>query len=151
MDFGAGRGSDFSGLPPWPSCISTRNWPRPGSGSAKGPYLTVTVEGDDLENNPVQIPSLMPYFQLTGQNGPSMSTQMSIINGKMSKRSTLVCQYELLAMKAGKFTIPKLTFRSGSQTYFTSPIQVEILEPQNAAQTAPPASKGTGAGIRSLF
>ena len=105
-------------------------------------YLTITIEGDNFVNNPVQVPDLMPYFQVTGQNGPSMSTQMSIINGKMSKRSTLVYQYELMAMKAGKVTIPKLTFRSGSKTYFTSPIQVEILEPQNAAQAAPSATKG---------
>jgi len=104
--------------------------------------LTVILEGENIDTgNPVQLPNLAPYFRVEGQSGPSVSTQMSIINGKMSKHSSLQYQYELVATQAGKFTLPRIAYRSGSQTFFTAPIPVEILEPQNANQAAPPSSK----------
>ena len=100
--------------------------------------LLIVAEGSNLNTNAViQTPELGPFFRVEGQNGPSMSTEMSIINGRMSKRVSMQYEYDLVAAKAGKFTIPKIALAAGNQIYYSTPIQVEILEPQNAKETAP--------------
>lgn len=104
--------------------------------------LTVILEGENIDTgNPLQLPNLAPFFRVEGSSGPNISTQMTIINGRMSRRSSLQYQYELVATQAGKFTLPRIAYRSGSQTFFTSPIPVEILEPQNANQATTTSSK----------
>jgi len=105
--------------------------------------LTVSLEGENIEvGRGVQLPELSPYFQMEGQMGPSSRTEMSIINGRMTKRTSWQMQYVLIAVKSGQFTIPRMAFSSGNQVYYTSPISVEITEAKTAAPAGPAESKG---------
>jgi len=103
--------------------------------------LSVSIEGDINPNGGLELPNLSPYFRVEGQFGPSVSTEMSLINGRMTRRVSVQYQYQLLAAKTGSFAIPRIAYRSGGQTYFTAPVQVEILEPQSADQAVPGSSK----------
>jgi len=92
--------------------------------------LNIVLEGEEVEaKSGVELPDLSPYFKVDGQIGPSVSTVMTIINGRMTKRTSWQIQYLLVANKVGSFTIPRLSYRSGSQTYYSNPIMVQILEP----------------------
>lgn len=104
--------------------------------------LTVSLEGEDIELGAgVELPRLSPYFQIEGQRGPSVQTEMSIINGKMTKRVSWTMQYILVAVKPGMFTIPRMSFHSRGQVYYTNPIQVEITEAKALSEQSPIESK----------
>jgi hypothetical protein len=103
--------------------------------------LTVSLEGNIDANAGVDLPDLSPYFRIEDQSGPSMSTQMSIVNGKMSRKTSVQYQYVLLAAKAGRFKIPQMVYRQGAQSYYTSPVQVEILDASAPAESGPPSSR----------
>ncbi len=106
--------------------------------------LTVDLQGEDIDlSRGVELPDLRPYFQLEGQVGPSVRTEMSLINGAMTKRVSWRMQYDLVALKSGKFTIPRLVHQSGNQIYHTNPISVEIVEPQTLGEQ-PGASEAKG-------
>ena len=99
--------------------------------------LAVLIEGEDIDTNrPVQQPEVGAYFRIEGRSGPSVSTRMSIVNGKVSKQSSLEYQYQLVALKPGRFTIPRMSYLSGGKTYFSAPVEVEILNPQAADRIA---------------
>ena len=103
--------------------------------------LSVVLEGDIDTNAELDLPDLSPYFRVENQAGPNVSSSMSIINGKVNKKVSLQYQYYILAVKAGNFTIPRMTYHQGAQSYYTSPISVEIYDAQNAADAGPASSK----------
>jgi len=93
-------------------------------------FLTITLSGENIDTRvKINLPDLEPYFKVEGKIGPSFRTEVSIINGRMTKRTSFRVQYILFAQKAGKFTIPRISHRIGSKIYFTAPIEVEIIEP----------------------
>ena len=99
--------------------------------------LNIVLEGEEVDaKTGVELPDLSPYFRVDGQIGPSVSTVMTIINGRMTKRTTWQIQYLLVANKVGSFTIPRLSYRSGSKTYFSNQIMVQILETETVKARA---------------
>ena len=103
--------------------------------------LSVVLEGDVNTNTTVDLPDLSPHFRVEDQAGPNVSSSMSIINGKVNRKVSLQYQYYLMAVKAGRFTIPRMTYHQGAQSYYTSPIQVEIYDAQSAADAGPASAK----------
>ena len=91
--------------------------------------FTIRLEGEELKRSvDLKLPELAPYFQIVGKMGPSIRTEMSIINGKMSRSTSWEVKYILQAQSPGKFTIPALSYQIDSRIYHTEPIEVEILE-----------------------
>jgi hypothetical protein len=77
--------------------------------------------------------------------GPS--TQMSIVNGKISTSITHI--YSLLPLKVGTFTIPSFSVEYDGKIYTSNPIQIEIVQssvsqPQGIPQTGQPEAVTQG-------
>lgn len=96
--------------------------------------LTVTVNGAD-NVPPLQIPKIdgldIRYL------GPS--TQISIINGKMTRSTGLM--FSVVPVKTGQFEIPLLTVSINGKDYVTAPVKFSVV---NSGNTLP--VPGTGAG-----
>ncbi len=104
--------------------------------------LTLTVYIDESYGTPGQ-PQLPPLdgFQVLGA---SRGTQMSIINGNMSIRSTYT--YRLTPSQAGNFIIDPIVVLINGQAYASLPIAVEVTQGNGQ-----PTSPSTGSFFGSLF
>ena len=77
--------------------------------------------------------------------GPSQQSQISIVNGRMSRSVAFV--YQIAPARAGKLHIPSATVRVGGRTYQTRPIDVTVVADGTASppprapadEQAPPA------------
>lgn len=91
--------------------------------------LTVTVAGDIL-----QIPnpdlSRLTDFEIVGT---STSTQVSIINGKLTSQGSFL--FRLQPLREGNLVIPSLSVEIDSHTYQTEPIEIEVT---TGSAPAPP-------------
>lgn len=92
--------------------------------------LTVTVAGNLLDI-PVPNLSALTDFRVVGS---SQSTQVSIINGRLSSQGRFV--YRLQPLKEGMLTIPPVSIELDGQTYQTDPLTVEVVAGSSPA--APP-------------
>jgi hypothetical protein len=82
--------------------------------------LTVSVTGGEAEGEP-ELPEL-PGFRVAGR---STSSQIQIVNGRMS--STRAFIYQLLPQKEGSFEIPAIAVQAGGTTHRTDPVTVEVV------------------------
>ena len=89
--------------------------------------LSIAISGGNAGSP--QMP-MLDGFQVVGN---SKSTQISIINGKMSTQA--VYYYVLQPTQSGTLTIPGIPVTIDQQTYITQPISVEVT--QATAPTAP--------------
>lgn len=66
--------------------------------------------------------------KIKGMNvlGPSVSTELSIINGR--RHSSKILQYTLIPLKKGDFNIPPATLRYQGKTYRSHPIIVKVVD-----------------------
>lgn len=69
--------------------------------------------------------------------GPSTghSTQMNIVNGKMTQSMTISYTYTLSASKTGKFTISPATITVGGKQYQSNPVTIEVVKGNAQNQT----------------
>jgi len=81
--------------------------------------LTFSIENIDGQFSP----PLFEGFELVA--GPSQSTMMSIINGRMTRSSTYL--YYLKPTATGLFKIGEATIKDIKGTYNTSPVQIVVL------------------------
>lgn len=99
--------------------------------------LTVTVQGQDIGRVPnPELPDLTDFARLGSTS--SQSTNISIINGRISQQQTISFIYFLRPKKTGTLTIGpcKLNFRG--TIYQTEPITIEV---QKGSVQKPPLSK----------
>jgi hypothetical protein len=82
--------------------------------------LTVSISGGEADFDP-ELPDL-DGFRVGGR---STSSQIQIVNGRMS--STYAYVYQLLPQKEGSFTIGAVTVTSGGEAHRTRPIDVEVV------------------------
>jgi hypothetical protein len=82
--------------------------------------LTVTISGGDPDGEPE-----LPRFEAFRVASRSTSTQMQIVNGRMSSSRSYI--YQLLPQKEGKFEIAAVTIRVDGQAHQTRPIPVEVV------------------------
>jgi hypothetical protein len=82
--------------------------------------LTVSIQGGEADRDP-ELPQL-DGFRVAGR---STSSQIQIVNGRMS--STYAYVYQLLPQKEGSFTIGAVTVTSGGEAHQTRPIDVEVV------------------------
>ena len=85
-------------------------------------------------------PNITDFQVLSGPN-TSSSSSIQWVNGKMSQSTTYTYTFILMADHEGKFTIPSATIKSGSKTYQSNPITIEVV-----AGSRPSASSGSQGG-----
>ncbi len=100
--------------------------------------LTVTVTGDASANPKLPDVTGLRFDQV------GRSTQIQIINWKQSINTTLV--YQVVASKAGEYSIPPITTDLGGKTYQTLPLKLTVLKQvgggTSGALSAPDPSSG---------
>lgn len=97
--------------------------------------FVLTVEGaQDVPAPPLRVGGLDARYV-----GPS--TQISIVNGKMS--SSVQHRYSLFALQPGRFEVGPITIQYQGKDYSTAPLAVEFV----AAGTPPATAGGANAGV----
>lgn len=100
---------------------------------------TFTIRG--LDNPPV--PQLPPIdgFQVAGPNR-SFSSQMSMVNGKTVSDSSVTFSYQLIPMKAGRFTIGPFRYAAQGQSVQLPAVEVQVAGPAAAPGAAAGGQQG---------
>lgn len=94
--------------------------------------LTVTVSGDFLTIPQPELPDM--DFVVVGS---SKSTQVSIVNGKMTSQGVFI--YRLQPLAEGALEIPPVSVNIGGQVFQSDPVEVEVLA--GGAQISPPPTE----------
>jgi len=95
--------------------------------------LTISISGGDAEGEP-QLPRL-DGFRVSGR---STSSQIQIVNGRMSSTRSYI--YQLLPQKEGAFEIGAVTVQVDGAAHTTRPIRVEVV----GGSLAPRRPRGLG-------
>lgn len=99
--------------------------------------LSFSISGGSIDVNMTpELPDLSKDFDIL--QGPSRSTQISIVNNKQS--STLSLSYALAPKHAGTLEIGAATLAYKNHTYTTQPIAVEVLDAPAPGQASPQAA-----------
>ena len=94
-------------------------------------YVDVTFTLENIEGTRFTPP---PFTNFKVVSGPNQSSQMTIVNGKMSRK--LSYSYSLIATKLGKTTIGPASIRAGNKVLKTKPITLDVLKGKPAAKSA---------------
>ena len=86
-----------------------------------GHFLRVSFVAENAENPDFTAPD---FGEWTVVGGPSVSTNMSIINGAVSKSQTWT--YRLVAPGPGNFYLPPATLTDGDQVWETEPLEISV-------------------------
>jgi hypothetical protein len=103
----------------------------------KGQQFKYTIEISGSDANNVKQPDLpkIPNVKNRGVS-TSSSSQVSIVNGKMTQSVTKQYNYSLIATKEGKILIPPVNVRFKGKNHTTSAIKVNVSN-----KTAPSANR----------
>ncbi|OGC42922.1 hypothetical protein A2Y85_03130 [candidate division WOR-3 bacterium RBG_13_43_14] len=102
--------------------------------------LTVMVEGENIGNVPSpQLPEL-PDFTIGGRSS-SQSTNIQLINGKLTQQQTISFIYTLYPKETGTKTIGACKLEFKGETYQTQPLGINVVKDN----TKPPPGPGPGA------
>jgi len=89
----------------------------------EGGYVDITFTLENAEGNSFKPPKFND-FDVAG--GPSTSTSMTIINGRVSQKMSYT--YNLIAKKQGKYTIGPASIFVGSNNLKSNPVNIEVLK-----------------------
>ncbi len=89
----------------------------------EGGVVDIEFSLKNVEGGSFQAPSFKG-FQVV--SGPNQSTQMSVVNGRMSRSMTI--SYSLIGTKQGSYTIGSASIRAGGKTLRTKPLQINVLK-----------------------
>ena len=98
--------------------------------------FTVNAEGKSLKVPPLE------NFNLLSGPSTSSSSNIQVINGKMSKSVTYSYTYILQAVKPGKFKIAPASVKVNNKTYKTDPFVIEVVK----GSSNPPAGNQQQSG-----
>jgi hypothetical protein len=99
--------------------------------------LNVTISGDFLNIPNPDLSQLQDFVVVSS----STSTQVSIVNGKMSSQKIFL--YRLQPLAEGNLVIGPVSVNIGGQVYQTEPIGIEVLN--SPTQIVPPAENNSEA------
>lgn len=110
--------------------------------------LSFSISGGNIDLNMTpELPDLSKDFDIL--QGPSRSTQISIVNNKQS--STLSLSYALAPKHAGTLEIGAATLAYKNHTYATQPISIEVLDAPAPGQASPQAETPTEDAAPQLY
>jgi hypothetical protein len=87
--------------------------------------VTVTIEGEDLSSVGTPSAPSISGIDILGSSR-SQSTQINFINGKLSKSTSYIYDYQMIARNEGQFTIPAFTLTYEGKKYSTDPITINV-------------------------
>ncbi len=93
----------------------------------EGGYFDVTFTLNNAEGGQFVAPKFQ-HFKVIG--GPNQSTQMSIVNGHMTRKVSYT--YSLIAPKLGTFTIAPASIVANRKTLKSNPIKIEVVKGKKA-------------------
>lgn len=93
----------------------------------EGGYFDVSFTLNNAEGGQF-VPPKFQNFKVVG--GPNQSTQMSIVNGRMSRKMSYT--YSLIAPKIGTFTIGSASIVANGKTLKSGPVKVEVVKGKKA-------------------
>jgi len=89
--------------------------------------LQVVVEGASQADRP-QLPSMPDFIVRPFSSTPNQRSSMQIIQGRITRHSTLTYAYQLRARRSGRLTIPAITVKADGRTYETRPIPIVVAK-----------------------
>ena len=89
----------------------------------EGGIVDIEFSLKNVEGGSFQAPSFND-FQVV--SGPNQSTQMSIVNGRMSRSMSI--SYSLIGKKQGSYTIGAASIQAGGKTLRSKPIYIKVLK-----------------------
>ena len=92
----------------------------------------VDVSGNDIRAD-------LSAFRLLAGPSTSSSSNISVVNGKMTKSVSKTFTYIMMADKVGTFTIPAATIKHKGKTYSSKALSIKVLKadsPQAKAETS---------------
>jgi hypothetical protein len=109
--------------------------------------FSITIEDSSAAAAP-ELPE-MEDFTLTGSPARSERSFTQIRNGRTTSSRTVTYTYRLVPRRTGRLTIPAITFAIDGETFATSPVQINVEEPESnglliAEVAAPPKSVYVG-------
>jgi hypothetical protein len=107
--------------------------------------LVLSVQGEDMLSAPAPKLPPLPDFDVLGSTS-SQSTNISIMNGRMTKQATVNFIYVLAAKRLGTATIPPCKLVYQGQEFQSQPITITVVKgAQGQAAPAPAPSSGISA------
>ncbi|RMF06527.1 MAG: protein BatD [Candidatus Neomarinimicrobiota bacterium] len=102
---------------------------------SQGEVFSLTIQAENADADPVV--DLQPLARnFTVVSGPSSSTNISWINGKMNQTKSVT--YSLTANRTGTLSIPALSVRVGKKTFRTTPIGMHVTTgPKKGKKSSP--------------
>lgn len=94
----------------------------------EGDSFTLTVKLENGDEMPSVNTSLLRDYRIV--TGPSQSTNMQWINGKMSSTHSL--SWTMIPKKKGQQEFPSINIRVGKQTFQSDPIKLSVLDRKDA-------------------
>jgi hypothetical protein len=101
--------------------------------------VTVTIEGEDLGGVGTPSAPNISGIEILGSSR-SQSTQINFINGKLTKSTSYIYDYQMIARKEGQFTIPAFTLKYKGEKYSTDPIEIKVKKGAPGRSVSPPSS-----------
>ncbi len=87
--------------------------------------VTVSVSGENLSGVGEPSPPSMDKVDIIGTSS-SHSTQIQVINGKITRSTSLNYEYQMVALDEGEFTIPSFNLEYKGKKYSTEPIKITV-------------------------
>lgn len=97
--------------------------------------LTLTLEGEVDKVPDPTLPGLAD-FKIIGSS-QSRSTSVSIINGRMTRKSRVEFIYRIRPKRRGTLTIPSARITIGGKTYQTEPITIRVVKKRRRSTREP--------------
>jgi hypothetical protein len=101
--------------------------------------VSVSIESDELSGIGEPVAPSIPGIQILGSS-TSQSTQINFINGKLTKSTSLVYNYQMIANSEGEYTIRPFTLTYGGKHYETEPIKISVKKGVPRRNVPPPVS-----------
>lgn len=141
----AGYFTLFSGLIIAQETVFTASAP---SEVALGQGFNYTISGN--ENINASAITLPEHDDISHISGPStfVSTQSSIVNGKIQKTTNVSFTYVFIANKEGKLNIPPAIIKSGKHSYSTNAVEVTVIAGPTTRRSDADISKSPESGIQ---
>ncbi len=89
--------------------------------------LQVVIEGASQAGQP-QLPSMPDFIVKMLRRAPNQRSSVQIIQGRVTRHSTLTYAYQLRARRTGRLTIPAITVKAEGKTYKTRPIPIVVAK-----------------------
>lgn len=92
-----------------------------------GVGFNYTITGNEnINTSSIELPEIEGLRHISGPS-TFISTQSSIVNGKIQNITNVTFSYTFIAVKEGKITIPAVVIKSRNKNYSTNPVEINVI------------------------